>query len=150
MDIKQIKELLKIMNESTLTELTLDNGSEKLVIKKEVNVIAAPQTMAMVQPSMTPVQGQVGTPAPIMADAETGLLEVKSPMVGTFYTAPSPDAAAYVGVGSTVQKGDVVCIVEAMKLMNEIESDFSGVIAEICVTNGTPVEYGTVLFRIRK
>jgi acetyl-CoA carboxylase biotin carboxyl carrier protein len=100
---------------------------------------------------MTPAEGMVAVAdhdAPRAEAAKTKLLEVKSPMVGTYYTAPEPGAKPYVAVGSRIAKGQILCIIEAMKIMNEIESEFSGVVTEIAVQDAHPVEYGQVLFRI--
>ena len=99
-------------------------------------------------PAGVPAVAETAAPAPAAAAPKSTLLELKSPMVGTFYGAPEPGAKPYVTVGSTVKKGQIVCIIEAMKIMNEIESEFAGVVKEVGATDAHPVEYGQVLFRI--
>ena len=109
-------------------------------------LMAAPAAPALAAPAPTPAQA--GGSAPPAAKPASNLTDVKSPMVGTFYRAPAPEAPPYVEVGSTVKKGQTLCILEAMKLMNEMESDVDGIVREILVDNSDPVEYGQVLFRI--
>lgn len=147
-DIEYIEKLAKVLADNSLTEISLEDGEQAITLRNEVvGVTAAPVVAA------APVaQPQAAQPAQTSAPAEQK--EVKkgkpltSPMVGTFYSAPSPDADPFVKVGQTIKEGDVVCIVEAMKLMNEIESEFSGKIVEICVQDGQPVEFGQVLMYI--
>jgi acetyl-CoA carboxylase biotin carboxyl carrier protein len=114
-------------------------------------MIAAPAVAAPVAAPVAAVAAPAAPAAPVAAApaVEAGLVEVRSPMVGTFYRSSSPDAAPYVEEGSKIEKGKPVCIIEAMKLMNEIESEVSGTIAKICVANESPVEFGTVLFLVR-
>lgn len=146
-DIEYIQELAKILKTNELTEISLENEDGAITIRKDV--IVAPGTVAAV-PSAAPVQ----TAAPKAVEAAT--VEVKkgtpivSPMVGTFYTSPSPDAKPFVTVGQTVSKGDKVCIIEAMKLMNEIEAEVAGKVVEICVQDGQPVEFGQVLMYVEE
>lgn len=146
-DIEYIEKLAKVLADNSLTEISLEDGEQAITLRNEVvGVTAAPVVAAPV------AQPQAAQPAQASAPAEQK--EVKkgkpltSPMVGTFYSAPSPDAEPFVKVGQTVKEGDVVCIVEAMKLMNEIEAEFSGKITEICVQDGQPVEFGQVLMYI--
>ena len=146
-DIEYIEKLAKVLADNSLTEISLEDGEQAITLRNEVvGVTAAPVVAAPV------AQPQAAQPAQASAPAEQ--TEVKkgkpltSPMVGTFYSAPSPDADPFVKVGQTIKEGDVVCIVEAMKLMNEIESEFSGKIVEICVQDGQPVEFGQVLMYI--
>ena len=146
-DIEYIEKLAKVLADNSLTEISLEDGEQAITLRNEVvGVTAAPVVAAPV------AQPQAAQPAQTSALAEQK--EVKkgkpltSPMVGTFYSAPSPDADPFVKVGQTIKEGDVVCIVEAMKLMNEIESEFSGKIVEICVQDGQPVEFGQVLMYI--
>ena len=146
-DIEYIEKLAKVLADNSLTEISLEDGEQAITLRNEVvGVTAAPVVAAPV------AQPQAALPAQTSALAEQK--EVKkgkpltSPMVGTFYSAPSPDADPFVKVGQTIKEGDVVCIVEAMKLMNEIESEFSGKIVEICVQDGQPVEFGQVLMYI--
>lgn len=141
-DIEYVEKLAKVLADNSLTEISLEDGEQAITLRKEVIGVA-----------QAPVAVQTA-PQPAAAQAPAAQAEVKkgkpltSPMVGTFYSAPSPDAEAFVKVGQTVKEGDVVCIVEAMKLMNEIESEFSGKIIEICVSDGQPVEFGQVLMYI--
>ena len=137
-DTDYIEKLADILNAKGLTEISLEDGNQAVTLRKEVVTAAA-----------VPVATQVaqGAPAPV-AEPEKKGKPIVSPMVGTFYKSPSPDADPFVEVGKIVSKGDVVCIVEAMKLMNEIESEFSGKILEICVEDGQPVEFGQVLMYV--
>ena len=163
-DLRYVKKLIDIVDGSTVDsiEISSDKGM-KIRISKTPSQRGTVQMTAPVQmPAMiagptearaTPSQGLAAMPgegeeaAPKAAAAPSGL-EVKSPMVGTYYHAPEPGAKPYVAVGSRVAKGQVLCIIEAMKIMNEIESEFSGVIKEVLVEDAQPVEYGQVLFRI--
>ncbi len=148
-DLEYIEKLVKMVSDSELTELTLEEKESAIVIRKEKEVVQAqtilPQAVAAA-PAMQSAQ--------IPATAEEKKEEVKkgtpitSPMVGTFYMASSPGAKPFVEVGQTVSAGQVVCIIEAMKLMNEIESEVSGKITEICVKDGEAVEYGQVLMYV--
>lgn len=144
-DIEYVDKLAKILAENSLTEISLEDGEQAITLRKEVISVAAAAAPAVAAPSQT----AQAAPAPAAASepAKKGK-PLTSPMVGTFYSAPSPDAKPFVEVGQTVSQGDVVCIVEAMKLMNEIESEFSGKITEICVKDGQPVEFGQVLMYI--
>ncbi len=143
-DIEYVEKLAKVLADNSLTEISLEDGEQAITLRKEVMGVAAPVAVAQ-----APQQVQT---APVSSPVEQK--EVKkgkpltSPMVGTFYSAPSPDAEPFVKVGQTVKEGDVVCIVEAMKLMNEIEAEFAGKITEICVSDGQPVEFGQVLMYI--
>ena len=129
-----------------MTEISLEDGEQAITLRNEVmGVAAAPVAVAAPQ---APANVPAPTVAPAAQEAAHKGKALTSPMVGTFYSAPSPDADAFVKVGQTIKEGDVVCIVEAMKLMNEIESDFSGKITEICVEDGQPVEFGQVLMYI--
>ena len=161
MDIKQISDLIDILSRSEVSTLKYEEESFKLTLMKER---PAQQAVTVAQPAMqpmaqaaAPVQEVVAAvpaaapgepPAPPAPPAED-LEEMTTPFVGTYYSAPSPDADQFVKVGSRVTKGQIMCIVEAMKLMNEIESEYSGEVVEILATNGQPVEFGEVLFRIR-
>ena len=163
-DLRYVKKLIEILDESTVDsiEISSDKGM-KIRISKSPQQRGAVQVAAPVPvPALLPaaVAAPRSTPPEgVAAAAEAGdaakpelpkpsYLEVKSPMVGTFYAAPEPGAKPYVSVGSRVSKGQVLCIIEAMKIMNEIESEFAGVIREIRVQDAQPVEYGQVLFRI--
>lgn len=151
-DVDYIEKIAKIVAENELTEISLEDGEQAITVRKdlpEVAVSAAPVAPAYAAPavSASPVTPSVTEAAKPSEPAHKGKA-ITSPMVGTFYAAPSPDAAAFVEVGKTISQGDVVCIVEAMKLMNEIESEFSGTITEICVKDGQPVEYGQPLMYV--
>ena len=135
------------MNDSELTEMQLEDQEQSIVLKREKQTVTAQQMIPVaetkiIQQETTEVKNEIKA-----EPVKTGKA-IKSPMVGTFYKAASPDAPAFVEVGSLVAQGEVVCIIEAMKLMNEIESDYSGKVVEICVDDGQPVEYGQVLMYI--
>lgn len=147
-----IEKIAKIIAENELTEISLEDGEQAITIRKdlpEVNMIPAPPVMPPVGvASQAPVvQSAQQTSPSEVTEAPKGKAIV-SPMVGTFYSAPSPDASPFVEIGSSVQAGDVVCIIEAMKLMNEIKSEQSGKVVQICVKNGDPIEYGQVLMYV--
>jgi len=151
MDIKSIKSLADIMKGNDIQVIEVTEGDFKIRMEKGVsnNVIVAPPVTSNV-PAVVPERA-----LSVQQEAQTALTvvkegtEVKSPMVGVFYAAPSPDAEPFVKVGSTVKKGDVLCIIEAMKLMNEITAEQDGTITEVCMKNGDVVEYSQVLFRIK-
>lgn len=150
MDLRKLKKLIDLVEESGITELEVTEGEEKVRIVKHANV-APQQTYLMPQaaPIATPVAAAI---APTADVAEKPTLPegqvIKSPMVGTFYRSASPGSDPFVEIGSAVKSGDTLCIVEAMKLLNEIESDCSGTVKAILVENGQPVEYGEPLFII--
>ncbi|GIW24220.1 acetyl-CoA carboxylase biotin carboxyl carrier protein [Meiothermus sp.] len=164
MNAKELKSILQALQEHEVSELTLETPDYKLTIKRpgEVQYIAAPAPVVVQAPaapvaSQPPVETPAPAPMPAPAPAPKAeapkedtskYVEVKAPIVGTFYRAPSPDAEPFVKEGDTVKKGQVLCIIEAMKLMNEIESEVSGVVRKILVANGEPVEYGQALFLI--
>ena len=141
-----IEKLAKVLAETGLTEISLEDGEQAITLRKEVVVSSAPQVVAAPVQAAAPVAA-ASAPAADVAPAKKGT-PITSPMVGTFYKAPSPDSEPFVSVGSTVSSGDVVCIVEAMKMMIEIESDVSGKVVEICVEDGQPVEFGQVLMYV--
>lgn len=145
MDLRKLKKLIDLVEESGISELELTEGEEKVRISRAMAPGAAPVTQYVAAPA--PAAPAAAAPAAAPAEALDGKV-VKSPMVGTFYRASSPDAKAFVDVGSSVNTGDTLCIIEAMKLLNEIESEFSGTIKKIFVENGQPVEYGEPLFLI--
>lgn len=150
MDLRKLKKLIDLVEESGISELELTEGEEKVRISRH----PAPGQMQYAPAYMAPQMMQAApaaAPAAAAPVAETPAIEgheVKSPMVGTFYRSPSPDAKPFVEVGSTVTAGETLCIIEAMKLLNEIEADKSGVVKAILVENGHPVEYGEPLFII--
>ena len=142
MDLRKLKKLIDLVQESGISELEVTEGEEKVKIVKSGGAgvaYAAPVPVATAAAPTAPAPAAAAAPAEI-----TGHL-VKSPMVGTFYRSPSPGAKAFVEVGDTVKSGDTICIIEAMKLLNEIECDKDGVIKAILVDNGQPVEYGEPL-----
>ncbi|KPQ02972.1 acetyl-CoA carboxylase biotin carboxyl carrier protein [Marinobacter sp. HL-58] len=152
MDIRKIKKLIELLEESDVEELEIHEGDDSVRISRRREQLAAPQYMAQ-YPAAAPQpapSSQAGAPASDepAKPAEPSGHAVKSPMVGTFYRSPSPTAKAFVEVGQSVKAGDVVCIVEAMKMMNQIEADKSGTIAEILVENGQPVEFDQPLIII--
>lgn len=144
-----IEKLAKIISETGLTEISLEDGEQAITLRKDVIVSSAPQVIAA--PAVS-APAQAPAAAPVAAESAPAPAKkgtpITSPMVGTFYKSPSPDAAPFVAEGDTVKTGDVVCIVEAMKMMNEIKSEISGKIVEICVEDGQPVEFGQVLMYV--
>jgi len=152
MDIKEIKRLLEVMVGSDATELQLETGEYKLSIKRGVQqVVAQPAPVAMPTPAPAPVNlpaAPTAAPPPSAPPVNANLVAVTAPIVGPFYGSPSPEAPPFVKVGERVTPGAVLCIIEAMKLMNEIEAEVAGIIKEVLVRNEEPVEYGQVLFRI--
>lgn len=153
MNIKEIRELVKIVEKSSMNEFSLQEGDLKIKMSK-ISANQATQVQVAAEPAAVPVQAtSPQTEQKVESKPEVrdnNLVEIKSPIVGTFYTSPAPDADPYVKVGDKVKEGQVLCIVEAMKLMNEIESEVNGTLAEILVENGTPVEYNQPLYLIRK
>ena len=150
-DTDYIEKLAKIVADNELTEISLEDGEQAITIRKDLPEVIAATTAASVASYQPPQQASLVPSSSVEAtSAETAHKgkAITSPMVGTFYAAPSPDAAPFVEVGKSIAQGDVVCIVEAMKLMNEIESEFSGTITEICVKDGQPVEYGQTLMYV--
>ena len=145
MDLRKLKKLIDLVQESGIAELEITEGEEKVKIVKggAVSVAAAAPVAAAPSAERPPAPVAPSTPEP---EAAPEGHVVKAPMVGTFYRSPSPDAKAFVDVGQTVKEGDTICIIEAMKLMNEIEADGAGVVKAILVENGQPVEYGQPLF----
>jgi len=141
MDIEEIKRLIELMIDNDLSELDIADGETKVSLKRGSGVVpavaAGPAPAAAAQPA-----------AETAAEPAEEFVEIKSPMVGTFYAAPSPDSEPCVSVGSAIGADAVVCIIEAMKVMNEIKAECSGTITEICVKNAQPVEFGQVLFKV--
>lgn len=154
-DIELLQALVRLVDDSSLDSLEIERGTTRIRLAKSPSggmivpeavraAPAAPAAAAGTEPAAPPPADEAPTPeAPA-----TNLIEVTSPMVGTFYRAPSPEAAPYVQVGSAVAAGDVLCVIEAMKLMNELECEVAGRIVEICADNAEPVDYGQVLFRV--
>ena len=152
MDIRKIKKLIELLEESGIAEIEIREGEESVRISRQssapaISIPAAPQMAAPV--TAAPAAAPVAAAAPaVEAPAASHGHEVKSPMVGTFYTAASPTSDPFVSVGQQVKAGDTLCIIEAMKMMNQIEADVSGKVVAIMVDNGSPVEFDQVLFII--
>ncbi|OGA35816.1 MAG: acetyl-CoA carboxylase, biotin carboxyl carrier protein [Betaproteobacteria bacterium RIFCSPLOWO2_12_FULL_62_13b] len=142
MDLRKLKKLIDLVQESGISELEVTEGEEKVKIVKSNSPAVAYSAPA---PALAPTPAPGLTPASAVAAVASQGHVVKSPMVGTFYRSPSPGAKTFVEVGDTVKSGDTICIIEAMKLLNEIECDKDGVIKAILVENGQPVEYGEPL-----
>ena len=151
MDLRKLKKLIDLVEESGISELELTEGEESVRISRQGQVVQQPQQYTIPQQPTSPVQNQVQTPT-ASAEAEDIVQDaghaLTSPMVGTFYRSSSPEADPYVEVGSSVKKGDTLCIIEAMKLLNEIEADRDGIVKKIMVENAQPVEFGEPLFII--
>jgi acetyl-CoA carboxylase biotin carboxyl carrier protein len=151
MDIRKVKKLIELLDESGIAEIEISEGEDSVRISRyapgvpQTAVVAAPASVAVAAAPEPVVAPSVAQPA---AEAEEDGYAVTAPMVGTFYTATSPGTAAFVQVGDEVNEGDTLCIIEAMKMMNQIETDVAGTIKSIRVQNGEPVEYGQVLFVI--
>jgi acetyl-CoA carboxylase biotin carboxyl carrier protein len=151
-DVKTVEHLISLMAEHELSEISLADGEQRIRLRKGV---AAPTAAYLPGPMPYPMSAPATGPAPAQPSASSppappakNLLEIKSPMVGTFYAKPTPDKPDFVSVGSKVSANTVVCKLEAMKIFNDITADLSGTIAEVCVKNAQPVDYGTVLFRV--
>jgi len=151
-DIEDLRQLIDFLKAHQVAEFDLDRGDLKIRLKFQQEIPAAPvlAAMPMAQAQAAPAPAAAASPAaPVAVDPDAGLHMVKSPIVGTYYGSPSPGAAPFIAVGDRVEKGQVICIIEAMKLMNEIEADAAGEIARCLVTNGQPIEFGQPLFAIR-
>ncbi len=149
MDIRKVKKLIELLEESGIDELEIREGEESVRISRHsAKAMAAPVYAAAPAPVAAPVAAAPAAEASTPAAPKLNGTVVRSPMVGTFYRAASPTSANFVEVGQTVKKGDILCIVEAMKMMNHIEAEASGVIESILVENGQPVEYDQPLFTI--
>jgi len=153
MDIRKVKKLIELLEESGIAEIEIKEGEESVRISRSNNNVAAPAMMPMAAPVAAPVAAAPAV-APAAAEASDDASaipsghQVKSPMVGSFYRSPSPGAPEFVQVGQTVSVGETICIIEAMKILNQIEADKSGVIKAILVENGEPVEYDQPMFVI--
>ena len=158
MNEKMIRKLIKLVEDSRIDQLEVSSWGRKVRITRRINANnghfdQAMAVQAVAAPSPAPAapipEAPVSKVDSAAVDADKKYVEVKSPMVGTFYAAPAPDAQPYVTLNQRIEVGQVVCIVEAMKLMNEIESDVAGTIVRVCVENAQPVEYGQVLFLVQ-
>ncbi|MDE2875143.1 MAG: acetyl-CoA carboxylase biotin carboxyl carrier protein [Gemmatimonadota bacterium] len=155
MDIDFVESLIRMLDESSLDNLEIRRGGTRIRLSKSAggNAAASISPANNAAPDAAPAVAaapplEEQAPSPPAGPTSADLVEVTSPMVGTFYRAPSPEAAPYVEAGSTVAAGDVLCVIEAMKLMNELECEAAGRIVEICVDNAEPVDFGQVLFRV--
>ena len=155
-DVEVIKKLVDMMSSNDLVEIKLSDETTKIHLRrpepKQVEqIITQMPTMSAPMQAVAPtaVAATASNAAPVAPAADDGLKNVESPIVGTFYTAPSPDAPPFVKVGDTVTEDTVVCIIEAMKVMNEIKAETTGTITEICVSNGQAVEFGQALFKVK-
>jgi len=168
MDLNHLKQLLELVREHELAEFEIEHDGLRVRIRKDAvlapaiahpaagaapaaagGAAAAPHATALAPPTAASVASAAAAAEEAAAEAEVDLAVVKSPIVGTFYRSPEPGSASFVEIGSTVKKGQVLCIIEAMKLMNEIDSEYDGEIANVYVENGQPVQYGERLFAIR-
>lgn len=150
MDLRKLKTLIDLVSESGVAELEITEGEDRvrIVNRNGAAPVQVHQPVTVAQPMPVPVPTPEAAPAPAPAAPQQTGTPLTSPMVGTFYRAPSPGADPFVKVGDTVKKGQVVCIIEAMKLLNEVEADMDGTVKEVCVENGQPVEFGQSLFII--
>ena len=155
-DIKRIRELMKAMKQLGVNELELEGDDQRIYMRRGQATPLGPTTVVQTGPASV-APPPLAAPAPVAITAPTpepkddpNVVFITSPFVGTFYRAPSPDSPAFVDAGQAITAGTVLCIVEAMKLMNEIESEISGTIVEVLVENGKPVEFGDNLFRVKK
>lgn len=154
MDLKDIKAIIDLMKKNSITEFELERQDSKIRLKRGLNDATTPtaqyevpviSNLPAILPNTSPILSATAPPTP----AATGEIEIKSPMIGTFYRAPSPEAGNYVEIGTEVNSDTVVCIIEAMKVMNEIKSEVKGVVSQVLVENGKPVEFGQPLFKVR-
>jgi len=158
-DLKDVKQLVDLMRRSDLTEFELEQEGVKVRIKRDASSVnGAPQVIATQAPfAMPPAAGVTQPPMPVISPAavpaaaapEVGITFIKSPMVGTFYRSASPESPSFVDNGASVKEDTVVCIIEAMKVMNEIQAELKGTIVEVLVENGVSVEYGQPLFKVK-
>jgi acetyl-CoA carboxylase biotin carboxyl carrier protein len=164
-DLEFVEKLIRTLDESSLDSIEIERGGTRIRLAKtptstgsagagQAQSLApatanpSPALEAHAAPNPPQVGGQVTGQATAPAEAPSNLIDITSPMVGTFYRSPSPDADPFTRTGESISAGDVLCIIEAMKLMNELEAEVDGKIREVCVENGEPVEYGQVLFRV--
>jgi len=152
MELKEIKKIVEMMTENDLAEFLLEEEAFTLQLKRGTagitQIVSAPHHQMMAAPAAAAPVAAAPAAAPVAVNENAGLLEIKSPMVGTFYRSPSPDSDVFVQVGQDVTADTVVCIIEAMKVMNEIQSEVKGKIKKILVDNATPVQFGQALFLV--
>lgn len=153
METKKIKEIAEIMKKNDIVDVIIEDGDKKVMLSRAKEQVVAAPAAPVYQQAPLPMPGQAPAAAPAAQEAAApavDCIEIKAPMVGTFYRAPSPTAASFVEVGQKINSGDALCIIEAMKLMNEIKAEVSGEVLEICVENGSSIEFGQVLFKLKK
>ncbi|NNE37391.1 MAG: acetyl-CoA carboxylase biotin carboxyl carrier protein [Gammaproteobacteria bacterium] len=156
MDIRKVKKLIEMLEESEVSEIEIHEGEESVRISRNSSYAEQPQTVvhvpaADIRPDTVPAPaGEAGKPAASETPPEADGHYITAPMVGIFYGSPAPDKPPFTEHGKQIKVGDVVCIIEAMKIMNQIESDANGVISRVLVENGEPVEYGQPLFQVRE
>ncbi|NEP16168.1 MAG: acetyl-CoA carboxylase biotin carboxyl carrier protein [Leptolyngbya sp. SIO4C1] len=154
LDFSELRELVAALNQTDIAELTLKNAKFELTLRKAAALGRAPTEEAVSVSAPAPAAPKPAAPpetapAPSVATVDPNLLEITSPMVGTFYRSPAPDESPFVEVGDRIQTGQTVCIIEAMKLMNELETEVSGEVVEILVENAESVEFGQLLMRVK-
>jgi acetyl-CoA carboxylase biotin carboxyl carrier protein len=152
-DLKDIKAIIDLMKKNSITEFELERQDSKIRLKRGLNGGGSAVQQEDSAPTPAPMQPAIAAPASATAaappPAATGEVDIKSPMIGTFYRAPSPEAGNYIEVGASVTPETVVCIIEAMKVMNEIKAEVKGVVTQVLVENAKPVEFGQPLFKVR-
>lgn len=150
-DNKRVKDLIKLMSDHGLTEIELVEDKAKIRLKRDFAPVGMPMTAAPMMPMAhhVPIMAPTANPGTAAPAEDEGVIPIQSPMVGTFYTAANPDSDPFVKIGTTVGKDTVVCIIEAMKVFNEIRAEVSGVVTKILVQNGQPVEYNQPLFMVK-
>jgi acetyl-CoA carboxylase biotin carboxyl carrier protein len=149
MELKEIKELIKLVSETGVSEVEIERGDFKIAIKKIEEKVFVQNTATVMQPQMMmAAPASTASPAIPVAEHTSNLITIKSPMIGTFYKSSTPDKPAFIGIGDEIKPGKVLCIIEAMKLFNEIESEISGRIVKVLVENASPVEYDQPLFLV--
>ena len=153
MDLKDIKAIIDLMKKNSITEFELERQDSKIRLKRGLNggtpAVQNDEPAMVSTAPITPVVGVTPVPAPHPQPVATGEIDIKSPMIGTFYRAPSPEAGNYAEIGTEVTAETVVCIIEAMKVMNEIKAEVKGTITEVSADNGKPVEFGQALFKVK-
>ena len=153
MDIRKVKKLIEMLEESSLNELEINEGEESVKLVKSAGILQQAQMAAPLSTIQPTIESNSISSEENTEEVKEKVISgksINSPMVGTFYNSPNPGADAFVKVGDTVCEGDVLCIIEAMKMMNEVKSDFNGTIKEALISNSEPVEYGEVLFVIEE
>jgi len=148
MNLSQIQELIKFVSKSGVSEVAIEQKDFKITIKAQEAKGKVQEVIQVMAPTAAPVAIPAAAPAPAAAEPKGNTIEVRSPMIGTFYRSPAPDKPAFIEVGQTIKAGDTVCVIEAMKLFNEIESEVSGTIVKVLVNDSTPVEYDQPLFLV--